>query len=315
MRVLIVDDSEDDSLLLADELRENGYDPISLRVETPVAMTNALREQTWDIVIADYTMPHFSGPAALGVLRDSGLDIPLILVSGTAEDHAGVDMMRAGAQDFILKHNLSRLGPAVSRELREAESRRQRRLAEERERDLEAHKREFYSRTIVAATEGKLVISEPDDIRRMAGPPIRSWAIGSLKDISDARNEIRQLAAEHGMDSQRVTNLLGCAVEAMANVHKHAGDGLVTLHTVRDGLMLVARDDGPGIEALALPDVALTKGYTTAISLGMGYKVMIELADKVYLATSPEGTIVAIEMALRAEPSPMDAALSKLQGW
>ena len=144
---------------------------------------------------------------------------------------------------------------------------------------------------------------------------MRSWEISSLKDISEARGEIRGLAADYGMDVQRVSNFIGCAVEAMANVHKHAGDGEVTLHTIPDGLMLVARDAGHGIEALALPDVALTKGYSTAISLGMGYKVMIEFADRVYLATGPKGTIVAIEMALHAESSPSDAALSKLTGW
>lgn len=79
--------------------------------------------------------------------------------------------------------------------------------------------------------------------------------------------------------------------------------------------MFVASDDGPGIEALSLPDVALTKGYSTADSLGMGYKVMIEFADKVYLATSREGTVVAVEMRIRKEMTETEAALEALSGW
>ncbi len=131
IRVLVVDDSEDDALLLIDELTDSGCDPTFLRVDTPEAMKAALSEQTWDIIIADYTMPHFSGPAALQILHDSGLDIPLILVSGTAQEHTGVDMMLAGASDFIVKHSLSRLVPAVNREISQAQSRGERRVAED----------------------------------------------------------------------------------------------------------------------------------------------------------------------------------------
>ena len=94
-------------------------------------MSEALREHAWDFVIADYKMPSFSGPEALKVLQESGLDIPFILVSGTAPENVGFDLMRSGAQDFILKSSLSRLAPAVTRELAEAESRRERRRAEE----------------------------------------------------------------------------------------------------------------------------------------------------------------------------------------
>jgi|GEM_PF-2128838 len=315
LRALVVEDSEDDTLLVADELTDSGFSVSCTRVETAGQMREALQHQEWDIVIADHRMPRFSGRAALEVLKDSGLDIPFILVSGTAEEHTGVEMMRAGASDFIMKHSLRRLGPAVDREIHEAESRRQRRLAEERERAAEEQRHEFYRRTILAATGGKLVIAEPHEIERIAGPCIRSWQITELDELRHVRDEIQELAAESGMDESNVFAFVGCAVEAMANAHKHAGGGTVSLHSVRDGLMLVVSDEGPGIETLALPDVALTKGYSTAASLGMGYKVMIEFADKLYLSTGSEGTTVAIEKGLRERETARETALGKLTGW
>lgn len=435
IRVLVVDDSDDDRLLLMDELRDYGFAPADLRVDTREAMAAALREQAWDIIIADYTMPRFSGPEALEVLHESGLDIPLILVSGTASEHTGVDMMRAGAQDFIVKHTLSRLGPAVARELGESESRRQRRWAEDaaeasaanyrmifehapvaivtydrdavirqanrafeelfgfsaeevvgrhkwetfglpenaealrdqaarifegelvrnaeyrnvhkdgtpvyvianitplcdeqgevvmalammtditERRQAEAHRREFYRRTILAATDGKLVIAEPEEIERIAGPPVRSWEIACLESTAVAREGIREAARESGMAESRAHSFVACAVEAMANAHKHAGRGRVGLHRTPEGLMLVVSDKGPGIEALALPDVALTRGYTTATSLGMGYKLMIGFADRVYLATGPDGTVLAIEMAIEEQPPAVNVVLDRVSKW
>ena len=136
LRVLIVEDSEDDTLLLVRELRHGGYDPTYQRVETPEAMRAALEAQTWDIVISDHTMPHFSGPAALALLQASGLDLPFILVSGTIGEETAVAAMKAGAHDYIMKGNPARLIPAVERELREAEVRREYKRAEEKIRYL-----------------------------------------------------------------------------------------------------------------------------------------------------------------------------------
>lgn len=433
IRVLVVDDSEDDTLLLTDELEHNGYDPTYIRIDTAKAMKTALREQTWDIIIADYTMPQFSGPEALKVLQESGLDIPLILVSGTAEDNVGIDMMRAGAQDFIIKHNLSRLAPAVTRELGEAESRKQRKraedsartsaenyrtmieyapvpvvtynrdavilqvnpaveqlfgfsseevvgrpiwesfglpknaqrtrnivervfsgeivknldyedvrkdgtpvyvlvnitpisnelgevtmalamitditerkLAEERERERDAHKQEFYRRTILAATDGKLLISEKEEIESIGGLQLGCWTISNRQELSAMRDDISRISREEGMAEHRLPYLLSCVVEASANALKHAGSGHASLFRKGDSLVFMISDSGPGIGALALPDVALIKGYSTAGTLGMGYKLMIQSADRIYLATGPGGTTVAAEVSINPRPSEQD---------
>ncbi len=131
LRALIVEDSEDDTLLLVHELQRGGYAPIFERVETAEAMTAALKKQVWDIIFSDYEMPHFNVPEALRLLQQSGLDLPFIVISGIIGEDTAVATMKAGAHDYLMKSNLKRLAPAIERELNEAEVRRQRRQAEE----------------------------------------------------------------------------------------------------------------------------------------------------------------------------------------
>ena len=131
LRVLLVEDSEDDMELLLEELRRGGFSPICERVEEPEAMDRVLGDRPWDIVISDWTIPSFGALPALSLFRGKGLDIPFLVVSGTIGEEKAVEAMRAGAHDFVLKDRLSRLVPAVRRELGEAALRaEQRRLAE-----------------------------------------------------------------------------------------------------------------------------------------------------------------------------------------
>ena len=137
LRVLFVEDSEDDALLMLRELRKGGYDPVSLRVDTFPAMTAALDEHAWDVIISDYRMPQFGGIEALKLMQERGLDLPFILVSGAIGEAIAVEAMKAGANDYLLKGNLTRLAPAVERELRDAEARRQHKWAEAALRESE----------------------------------------------------------------------------------------------------------------------------------------------------------------------------------
>ncbi len=131
LRALIVEDNPDDAELLLRELRRGGYEVVSEQVETPHDMSAALEQRGWDVVISDYSMPRFSAPHALDVLKEKGLDIPFIIVSGTIGEETAVDAMKAGAQDYMVKGKLARLVPALERELRESHVRRERHLAEE----------------------------------------------------------------------------------------------------------------------------------------------------------------------------------------
>jgi len=129
LRALIVEDSDDDRLLLLRELRRSGFDPTWVQVETAADFQAALETDTWDVVFSDYQLPQFSAPAALDILQKSGCDLPFIVVSGTVGEATAVAMMRAGAHDYVMKDNLSRLAEAVRREVREAQGRTDRRLA------------------------------------------------------------------------------------------------------------------------------------------------------------------------------------------
>ena len=120
LRALIVEDSERDAALLVRELRRGGYDLSFERVETPDAMHAALDNKSWDIVLSDYSMPRFSAPAALALVRGRSLDLPFIIISGTVGEEIAVSSLRAGAHDFLIKGSLARLLPAIDREMREA---------------------------------------------------------------------------------------------------------------------------------------------------------------------------------------------------
>jgi PAS domain S-box-containing protein/putative nucleotidyltransferase with HDIG domain len=130
LRVLILDDSADDALLLVRELQRQGYTPTFHRVETAETMNDVLARQTWDVILADYTLPSFSALTALELLHDIGLDLPFIIVSGSINESMAVDALRAGAHDFVVKGNFARLGPAIAREIREANARQRRKRAE-----------------------------------------------------------------------------------------------------------------------------------------------------------------------------------------
>ncbi|MEN3361114.1 MAG: hypothetical protein V7637_5096 [Mycobacteriales bacterium] len=128
--VLLVEDSDDDAVLIVRQLRRDGLQVSYRRVETAPEAVAALAERCPDVVISDYNLPTFSAQAALALLSDSGLDVPFILVSGEIGEETAVALLRGGAHDFVLKDRLTRLGPAVRRELREAAGRRERRQAE-----------------------------------------------------------------------------------------------------------------------------------------------------------------------------------------
>lgn len=156
LRILMIEDSESDAELIVRQLAKEGYKISYERVETESAMKASLQEQTWDIVIADHRLPQFSAPAALAVLHEGGLDLPFIVVSGTIGEETAVELMRSGAHDYIMKDMLTRLAPAVKREVAEARVRRERKIAEDSFRESEAR----YRLIVDTATEGIWMMDE-----------------------------------------------------------------------------------------------------------------------------------------------------------
>jgi DNA-binding NtrC family response regulator len=130
LRVLVLDDNPDDAALIYRSLRRSGYEPVGSTMDTEEAFLRELNGEI-DLIISDYAMPQFGGLRALELLRQSGLDVPLIIVSGTIGEDTAVEAMRLGASDYLLKDRLVRLGAAAERAIAERRLRREMRAAEE----------------------------------------------------------------------------------------------------------------------------------------------------------------------------------------
>jgi PAS domain S-box-containing protein len=186
LRLLLVEDSEADAALCLYALKKYGYTPESQRVETATTLSAALAQHAWDIALLDYHLPGFELRHALQILQTSGNDMPVIVVSGVMGEEAAVEVMRAGARDFVSKERLQRLGPAIERELREATQRRAQRqakaasqIAESRLRALIAHSHDAVS---LIAPDGTILYVSPANERilgyqfdEMAGRPITDF--------------------------------------------------------------------------------------------------------------------------------------------
>jgi PAS domain S-box-containing protein len=130
LRVLIVEDSLEDAFLIVRKLSAGGFEVTSERVASAVAMQSALEEHAWDLIISDYSIPGFGGPAALELYQQKNLDFPFIMVSGVMGEALAVEMVKAGANNYVMKDQLDRLVPAVRQELRAGQKRRVRTQAE-----------------------------------------------------------------------------------------------------------------------------------------------------------------------------------------
>lgn len=124
VRILLIEDSANDELLIMRELKKGGYDPAYERVETFSAMQKALKKTPWDLILCDYNLPEFKAHEAISFFKNEGIEIPLIIISGTIGEEKAAECMRLGAHDYILKDNLPRLCPAITRELQDAEVRK-----------------------------------------------------------------------------------------------------------------------------------------------------------------------------------------------
>ena len=161
LRILLVEDSDDDALLLQRALVRDGYRPVCVRVDTAPALRAALADGDWDLVVSDYHMPRFSAEAALKMVHDSGHDLPFIILSGVVGAEDVVALLKNGAHDFVTKDSLARLVPAIERELREADVRRHRRVAEQRVRLLSLAVEQSPVSVAVTDREGRISYVNP----------------------------------------------------------------------------------------------------------------------------------------------------------
>ena len=138
LHILLVEDSEVDAELLLAELRFKDFKPVYRRVQSAWELQAALEQHEWDVIISDYYLPQFSGPEALKLVKESKIDVPFIMISGVCGEEVAVQVMKAGADDFVLKSNFSRLAPAIEREMAAAQLRREKTKADAAMRHLAA---------------------------------------------------------------------------------------------------------------------------------------------------------------------------------
>ncbi len=190
LHVLLIEDSQDDAELILVALTEGGFDVTLARVETGEEMREALQGAAWDVVISDFNLPRFSAVKALALLRESGKDIPFIIVSGCIGEESAVALMKEGCSDFVMKDRLARLAPAIERELREAAIRREHRKAQEallaNEKLLKGITASLGEGVIVLDDRGRLVFMNPE-AERLLG-----WTVEELLE-RDVHGVIRSL--------------------------------------------------------------------------------------------------------------------------
>ncbi len=248
LRVLLIEDSEDDALLVIRELQKGGYDPIYERVETIEILRSALREKRWDVILCDYKLPTFDGLDVIELLKDTELDIPLIIVSGAIGEETAVEAMKAGANDYIMKDNLYRLIPAIERELIEAGGRRERRLAEKQlkesnERFIALFDRS-YDAVYIVDFEGMFVDANQVALNMLGydKADIRCLSIASLLSEDDLSrglkdfNEIVQAGFQKELSEYKLKRKDGTyvTVETKGSIIYHDGQPHSVLGIARD---------------------------------------------------------------------------------
>lgn len=221
LRVLVVEDSEDDFLLLLHQLRAGDFDPSCRRIASENEMKEALAEP-WDIVISDYVLPGFGGIAALDLLKSSGRDIPFIIVSGKIGEETAVDAMRAGAHDFIVKGNLARLVPAVSRELREAESRLRGRLADEELSRYRGHLEEMVQQRTEELRRSNTLLEEEIRKREVMDAELREHRDHLDRLVRERTAELRKANKDLRGEIMRRIQMEKDLIESQRFVHRIA---------------------------------------------------------------------------------------------
>jgi signal transduction histidine kinase len=191
LRVLLIEDNEDDAALTVRTLKRAGLEPDWRRVDTEPGLREALTTSDWDLVLCDYTMPQLDAPSAFRIVQERGRDVPFIIVSGTIGEEAAVEAMHLGVHDFVLKGNTVRLVPAIERELTEARMRQQLRASEE-----------MLRRTERLRSLGEMAAGISHDIKNILNPAglqltrlERAIGRNDLSIVKDATTALRQVLA------------------------------------------------------------------------------------------------------------------------
>jgi signal transduction histidine kinase len=313
LRVLVVEDSATDAKLVIRQLQRTGRSVEFERVETAEAMRAALEHHAWDVVTSDWSMPKFTAPAALGILKEMRLDLPFIIVSGTIGEEIAVEAMRAGAHDFLLKDKLGRLPPAVERELRECKERAARRQAEEDLlesqlllRDALRARDEFLA---IASHELKTPLTslslEVESAQRLLGYDNHAVPVANLAAKLDRVSfQVTRITAliNNFLDVTQITSGTMVLLPEKLDLRKHVNGILAGARELlaRSGSILNLRAAGPVVgkwDPIRLKSVIFSL-VSNAVKYGEGKPIEIDLdiqADQARLVVVDHGLGIAVE--------------------
>ncbi len=250
LRVLIIEDSEIDALMLILELKRGGYEPVHERVETIEAVRAALQNMAWDIILCDYYLSGFDGLQVLAIVKETGIDVPFILISGAIGEEVAVEAMKAGAHDCIMKDRRQRLLPAVERELREAAMRREHRRVAAAFRESEGkfrllvenapdavfvHVRECLAYLnpaavrLLGAESAKAVLGTP--VTDHVHPDYRVLARERMRLVNEERKAVRMIEQQYLKVDGSVIDV---EVSAVPITYENSDGALVFVHDITD---------------------------------------------------------------------------------
>jgi diguanylate cyclase len=295
LRLLLIEDSPDDAALVVRELTRGGYEVDFDRVDTPEGLVAALKRQSWDIVVADYTMPGFTGTAALTLLRQHDADLPFIFVSGTIGEDAAVAAMRTGAHDYLMKGSLKRLIPAVERELRDAGLRRERRRVEARLAHLAYHD------PLTDLPNRALLHDRLDQATRIATREKTTLAL-LLLDLNGFK-EINDTLGHHAGDRvlQCVASRLRATLREADTVARLGGDEFAVLLPLADldGALLTAQKLLQEVEQPCVIDhrslsVRASLGIASFPEHGASADMLLQKADVAMYVAKSDGVGISV---------------------
>jgi two-component system cell cycle sensor histidine kinase/response regulator CckA len=277
LRVLFIEDSEDDTALIVRELKRAGYQPEFKRVDSPETLKAMLNAQDWDLLISDYSMPLFSGTDALKLVRGMGSDVPFIFVSGTLGEDTAVAALKNGAQDYVLKNNLKRRAPSVERELREVKERKERKRLEQHVQQLQKFE-----------AIGRLAGGIAHDFNNTIGA-VMGWAelgCDETQPGTHLRQRFEKIRDQAVWAGKLTSQLLAFA---RRQVLQRRGVNLNTL--IEEGMKLLHRVIGAQIEVriVAGPNLEITLADPTQIEQAL-INLCLNARDAM-----PEGGILTIE--------------------
>jgi len=329
--ILIIDDARPNLMVLDAALKHDGYRNLHMTSDPNQALP-LFRSVQPDLVLLDLHMPQLDGFGVLAQLQPEippGAYLPIVVLTADDSSQAKQKALSGGAKDFLMKpFNTAeiylRIHHLLETRFLYLQLQEQNRVLEERvrerTRDLETaqsellaaaqEKKRFYREVIRAVTEDKFHLVEAEELTR-DGEHVLHVSLEEEAGYSHLRKRLREVATTAGMEEQPIDDLVLGAGEAVTNAIKHAEGGRCDVYQTEEQLIVRVSDRGSGIQTEHLPASILTAGFSTKVSLGMGYTMMLRLVDRVWLATGPEGTVVQLAKSIKT-PEPGEDDLMAL---